>query len=133
MSNLPPFQTQYNKIIDAYFKDEIKPLYAKFCFCGTLCNNTSKWFYSPRQEHRNSHGYIGAEFVYMEKALLDTMYLQLQFDDTVVMYESHPKYESALFDGMVAALSALREIHISRGQVIDEAPVFNKRFLKGII
>jgi hypothetical protein len=37
------YKTAYNKIIDAYFKDEIRPYISKFCFCGTLYGS-SNWY-----------------------------------------------------------------------------------------
>lgn len=46
--------------------------------------------------------------------------------------KKHPyneQYEAALFAGMSAALDVLKQIHIERGEVIDEVPVFTKRQL----
>ena len=128
MSNLPPFQTQYNKIIDAYFKDEIKPYDAEFCFCGNLCNNQDDWCRMPCLRHNDFMGYFGKDFVRMESALLLT--IEKQCGNRSV-YE-HQEYENALFKGMAKALEILREIHQEHGEVTDEAPVFNKRILQGV-
>lgn len=43
-----------------------------------------------------------------------------------------PDYENKLFNGMVAALEVLKQIHIEHGEVIDEEPVFTKRILQPI-
>lgn len=112
----------YGKIIDAYFKDEIQPCNRNFCFCGTLCDNTSNWYGSGLQGwHKDYNGYSGDDFVRMENALLS----ELIADD-------HPCYEEVLFSRMCAALEVLKQIHLERGEVIDEAPVFTKRTLQSV-
>lgn len=37
------YRQAYDKIIDAYFKGEIRPMEAMFCFCGILSDNSSVW------------------------------------------------------------------------------------------
>jgi len=37
------YKQAYDKIIDAYFKDEIKPMDSNFCFCGTLHGAKRGW------------------------------------------------------------------------------------------
>lgn len=119
------YQQAYDKIIQAYFKDEIKPGIATFCFCGTLCDHTIEWFGSQlNAKHYSSHGYTGDDFVRMENAL---------FHNNPFFYDFHRErdddYEDLLFLGMSAALDVLKQIHIERGEVINEAPVFHKRSL----
>ncbi len=118
------YQQAYNKIIDAYFKDEILPLDPRFCFCGTLCDNTDKWFGFTRRNHRNSHGYRGSDFVRMETVLLDTLDEEIGAVNT-----GHPLYEVTLFEAMCNTLIELKQIHIERGEVIDEVPEFIRRVL----
>ena len=113
------------KIFDAYFKDEIKPYSTTFCFCGTLCNNTRKWFWAERTLHRDSHGYKGNDFVKMESALLNKLYVHNMF----VGSENEEIYEDILFEAMCDALDVLRQIHIERGEIIDEPIVLKKRQL----
>lgn len=112
------YNEAYNKIIEAYFKDEIRPYEASFCFCGTLCNGSSSW---RRVEykgifsgdiHNDFIGYTGKEYADMEKALLLAL--------IGCSYNNRIEYENRLFDGMCAALAVLRGIHIKRGEVIDE-------------
>lgn len=121
------YKQAYDKIIEAYFKDEIHPLDSSFCFCGTLCDNKTDWFGSARYFHFDSHGYKGDDFVLMETALLDTIYPS----DTPVGFNciGSPGYEQLLFEGMCAALDVLKQIHIERGEAIDEVPEFTKRQL----
>jgi hypothetical protein len=123
------YNEAYNKIIEAYFKDEIKPNDMKFCFCGTLANNSTDWY-----PHLNYGNYTGREYKRMEAALFKA------FPETNWGFglpslrqnernEGIENYEEKLFAGMSAALDVLKQIHIERGEVIDETPVFTKRQL----
>lgn len=129
----------YDKIIQAYFKDEIKPFRANFCFCGTLNNGDIGWV----EGQICSTGYTGKQLLYMEKALfipLTRCGLKIlkkypidncnQIEDWQEVGE-HPEYEDALFAGMSAALDVLKEIHRSRGEDVDgDLKPFVKRELK---
>ncbi len=112
------YQQARDKIIQAYFRDEIKPLDAKFCFCGTLCDNKSEWHDPPM--HKPLLEYTGEQFRQMELALW------LPFGVSNIL-SSHPNYEEFLFLGMCAALDVLKEIHRSRGEDVDGVEVFKKR------
>lgn len=113
------YKQAYDKIIEAYFKDEIKPYDAKYCFCGTLCDNKSDWGKDSFNRIHNDYGdYLGVEYVKMERALL------AHIMDTCRLL---PNYEERLFSGMSAALDVLKQIHIERGEIIDEIPEFTKR------
>lgn len=121
------YREAFDLITEAYIKGEIEPGDPKFCFCGTLCNNTERWFNSFGVVHNDSHGYTGRELYAMENALFTGI-------ETIVDWrfnEDHPQYEDALFAGMTAALEVLKQIHIERGEVIDsDVPVFTKRQLQ---
>jgi hypothetical protein len=115
------YKQAYDKIIEAYFKDEIQPEDPQFCFCGTLCDNDARW-YGCRLDgyHYSSHGYNGVDFVKMEKALCD---------QTRSLRKRDEGYEDALFDDMSAALDVLKEIHRSKGENVDDLPALKKRGL----
>ena len=127
MNTLPTYAEQERKIHEAYFKDEIKPLHPQFCFCGTLCNNSEDWFLIPLQEHKNYGGYLGNDFVRMERELLSV--IELNNNGWTHNRDDDDNYETALVLGMVAALEVLKQIHIERGEVIDEPVKFVKREL----
>jgi hypothetical protein len=120
------YQEAYDLIIEAYFKDEIRPLDAKFCFCGTLAGNNIKWFVSPRTKHNDFGNYKGIEYVRMEDALLGAM-------KNVIFNRSSPFYEEFLFEGMCAALEVLKDIHRSRGEDVDCRPALKKRKLNKVL
>lgn len=112
------YKQAYDKIIQAYFKDEIKPMSPMFCFCGTLAGHR-RW---GKYGEGDSGIYNREEYNQMEKALfikLEGIYNSpMQIDED---------YEEFLFEGMCAALEVLKEIHRSRGENVDEVPVFTKR------
>lgn len=120
------YNEAYDKIIQAYFKDEIHPANPMFCFCGNLCDNTQDWFGIPLELHRNSHGYKGQDFVRMESALFGSITNEFH----LLLHDvGSAEYEDALFAGMSAALEVLKQIHRERGEDVDSVPVFTKRQL----
>lgn len=124
------YKEAYDKIIEAYFKNEIQPLSASFCFCGTLANNECEWF-DIRNSEKIIHGYSGLEYFKIESALLKTM--QKEFGGPICASFDSPLYEDALFNGMCVALEVLKEIHRSSGENVDEEVVpFTKRNLKPV-
>lgn len=125
------YKQAYDKIIDAYFRDEIRPYVSEFCFCGTLAGDAS-WDKNPNDTYQVINGYSIKEYKRMERALMVKLGVKAftfsWLPDTGVN-DSNPEYEAALFAGMSAALDVLKQIHIERGEVIDEVPVFTKRQL----
>lgn len=130
------YKEAYDKIIDAYFKDEIKPMDAEFCFCGTLNNNSSNWKVAD-------YGYSYRDFKMMESALLirlsDFYIVNINKGRDVEhsfwvgsVCETGEEYENALFNGMCAALDVLKQIHLDRGEIIDEPIKFKKRELQSL-
>ncbi len=131
---MPNYREQYDKIIQAYFRDEIEICDSEFCFCGTLSPTGRKWNTSPNfswgkdsyQDHKYDHPqpYTLSEYKRMEWALVDTK------NDYAAHNGIRSDHEDAIFMGMSAALEVLKQIHISRGEKIDEdIPQFTKREL----
>lgn len=142
------YKEAYNKIIDAYFRDEIKPMDMKFCFCGTLCDGVIKRFNSDLRfrndwfERWVSKDYTYHQLKIMEEALLTPLIgfyvykvnerhgTQWAFiNDTPIEVEKTQEYENGLFAGICAALDVLKQIHKERGEDIDDVPIFKKRQL----
>lgn len=124
----PTYKQQYDKIIDAYFKDEIKPMQSQFCFCGTLAPNRN-W---RGQWSGLAYPYTPSQYNRLEDALFEPMIdvLSLSLHDPEIKNTS--KYEDDLFLGMCNALEVLRQIHIEGGEVIEDQPTFTKRQLQAI-
>lgn len=125
------FKEAYDKIIEAYFKDEIKPYDIEFCFCGTLAyNGNTVWNFWTNDVYSKN------ELEEMEYVLLKKI-SDLTIGGNDIFQGSpknrhkvlgHPEYENAVFCGMRAALDVLRKIHESRGEVIEPFE-FKKREL----
>lgn len=126
------YKEAYDKIIEAYFKDEIKPMDNRFCFCGTLNDNISGWRYN------GGSGYLNSDFLKMENALFsvfepDTTHTPSEDDYQFpsmckVLPRKGKKYEEKLFEGMCAALEVLKQIHKDRGENVEDFQ-FTKREL----
>lgn len=127
------YRKAYNKIIDAYFNNEIKPFNSTYCFCGTLCGGRD-WV----DGSTSTYDYV--EYGKMEAALFSKfpgiMYISnseirvhddLSTPEWKCIYREY--YEDIIFEGMCAALEVLKQIHIKRGEVIDEELQFTKRKL----
>lgn len=146
MNNLPSYQTQFNKITEAYIKGEILPLNPSFCFCGTLAGGRGWQVESYHKGEKDliscvtyNFDYTYEEFGEMEKALFsffneskDVKWVEpgiVEAHENYMLVKTGelPDYEEKLFNGMVAALEKLKEIHIRHGEVIDETPIFQKR------
>lgn len=116
------YRQAYDKIIEAYFKDEIEPFDSEFCFCGTLAPDFD-WKYN-----KGGYPYTNDEYVNMESTLLKVICKTTIGFMKARQFDSN--YENALFAGMSAALDVLKEIHRSRGEDVDgEFTPFTKREL----
>lgn len=137
----PTYNEQFNKITEAYIQGKIQPYDREFCFCGTLGYVKTDFFESKWDYDL----YDWIEYHKMEIALLKTIrdetigaekcesiYIDKPGESAELRHElkTHVNYETALFNGMSAALEVLKQIHISRGEIIDEVPQFKKRKLQ---
>lgn len=120
------FKEAENLIFEAYFKDEILPFDNKYCFCGTLSPNES-WASPIINGIFMPYPYTLDEYTSMEGALFRGMSEVIQDDRHQTMY--HPKYEDAILLGMTYALNVLKDIHLKRGEVIDNSVNLKKRNL----
>lgn len=121
MKQLPTYRQQYDKIIDAYFKDEIKPMDSSFCFCGTLAPDRN-WAY---QNDSKRYHYTVDEYRRMESPLINDWNKKHRdaWYQKMVSKVDYDGYEDDLFIGMAASLDELKKIHEEHGEVIDEVPV----------
>lgn len=122
------YSEAYDKIIQTYFNDEIKPYDGNFCFCGNLNDNNCTW----GTVADNKNYYTPLQYRTMEAALLDCIQKKyIKCPEWSLIIEQSKNYEDWLFDAMCAALDVLKEIHRSRGEDVDTIkPVFLKRTKK---
>lgn len=141
------YKQAYDLLIDAYYKDEIKPYDASFCFCGNLNENNRSWLSHDDKctTHYDGINYNGKELWLMEDALLSHLNKELYTDGKYTMFSKdysfedgwvvrkdttkYENYEDVLFEAFCKALDVLKQIHIERGEVIDEVCELSKRVL----
>lgn len=136
--NTPTYQQQERLIHEAYIENRIRPFKANFCFCGTLSPDAN-WSGMIKRRDDISYNYSVNEYGRMEKALFSAFPSVwqvipgvLNYEGMPEDYEKHKDYEEWLFNGMVAALEALKQIHIEKGETIQSTPSFEKRKLTHI-
>lgn len=135
------YKEAYDMIINAYFKDEIKPMSPKFCFCGTLAPDLW-WGSSVRSSFYGSaeYPYSVGEYKRMEEPLLlEIGATKDRMGEWVIAHPiktendllGDPRFdEDKIFEGMCKSLEVLKEIHRERGEDVDlSVPVFTKRNL----
>lgn len=113
-------------ILQAYFAGKIRIMNANFCFCGTLSPD-SGWWRSENSFH--TYPYTLPEYAAMELALFSPFYEHATVQSVgriISPFVSDAciakigNYDEKLFAGMCAALDVLKQIHINRGEIIDQ-------------
>lgn len=134
--NTPTYKEQFDKITEAYIKGNIEPYKSNFCFCGTIApeeyssEGFKNWNNYDGKFVQSKHFYSLIEYGQMEEALfipLNAYNGRTSSLSGLRLTEEDEGYEDALFTGMCDALDVLKQIHISKGEIIDDVPVFKKR------
>ena len=146
-----PFRTQYDKIVGAYLRNELDPTCCTACFVGNLLNNTYLWscgrdlitgrleeddFFplfvvSCRSVKYESEGTYTAQEVWNLEQIFLKEIGHLRDGRYIPDKDSIPNYEERLFKAMEVTLEALRKLHESKGEVVEDY-VFNKRELQEV-
>ena len=151
------FQEQFNKLTEAYIKFKIIPYKSCACFVGTLLDGEALWQACTeyrlgeqcgKGSIRNSSYYytaLGLRFIKttdytpQEIADLEACFLynikinggnSNNFEDPSLITQ---KDEEALFIAFDKTLDLLKQIHISKGEVIPEFKTFYKRKKNGLL
>jgi hypothetical protein len=142
------YREAYDRIVDAYFKDQLNPFQSCACFIGNLLGSQiwSACRGNPKLKQEsdkvegllliNSFGYSIYQIELMEDNFLNEIFFAIKgyryasprnegYASGQLMGE---KYENALFAAMSSTLDILKKIHEENGEVVD-APVFIKREL----
>lgn len=146
----PSFQSQYNKIVNAYYKNQLNPFDSCACFIGNMLNGNLRWGYGRKvtvpnkfeilkvvndefalsialsciRSEANSF-YTLEEIFKLEENFLNITTNYTPVDDGITSYKYN---EEDLFKAMVSTLEMLKEIHISKGEVVNNYS-FTKREL----
>lgn len=151
-----PFKVQFDKLTKAYIEGKVNPYRECACFVGNLLNGTHEWRgirrYRPygnsilredmnfilsfsssiKSIDEQSDGmYSPREILKLENLFLHTLEKKitsdLPFPAAYILV--HPNYEEALFHAFCVTLDKLKEIHISKGENVEEF-TFIKRKLE---
>jgi hypothetical protein len=142
----PTFEIQYQKIVSAYYKNELKPLSSCACFIGNLLNNNSEWAnarcyvnmiedfewymhdFGINTIKEESKGLYSIE----EIIGMESSFIQLCFPgESPGKRNADLLKEENLFNAMVSTLEMLRKIHESKGEIVKDYN-FTKRELVSI-
>ena len=131
----PTYKEQHDKIVSAYMKDKLDPLNSCACFIGNLLNGKAEWAWIrtwkdnlPVVNHplhrfflsgircifaESNELYSVENIIALERNFLKTLYpkginLAGTFD------------EDKLFEAMDTTLEMLKQIHISKGEKVEE-------------
>lgn len=143
------FREQFDKLVKAYMNDEVDPFHLCRCFVGNLLNGRMDWGYirqrgkylecesNPQWKKRIiEHVAEGCKCVeeeskgtYSAKEIeeLENNFMGF-FNWSHAYYRSltDEKKESVLFEAFSDTLQMLKELHESKGEVVEDY-VFNKR------
>lgn len=143
------FQEQYNKITKAYYKNELNPMDGCACFIGTLLNNDNSWEAVRLCDTRLGYFYESFKITMMYNEKLETWVTKEEAiifitktsenlysvkniidmeNNFLGIWDKGNKTEDSLFKAMESTLEMLKEIHISKGEVIQDYN-FTKREL----
>lgn len=143
--NHPTYKEQFDKITSAYINNELNPWKCSACFVGNLLNGSADW--AEFRELNDNAPYewqsrmIPSEHKIARKCLIiesggiysiqEIEILELNFLNMIGdLKKGDDGYEESLFKAMDYTLEYLRQIHINKGEIIDDAPVFEKRKLQ---
>lgn len=143
-----PFKVQFDKLTRAYIEDKVDPYMPCACFIGNLLNGKGIWVsirkyqpfgfsellptcYQPYTFANEGLKFVTkvSEGTYSPKeiVILENLFLHTLEKNTVGRYMAfsesltlaHPKYEEALFKAFCVTLDKLKEIHESKGEIVD--------------
>lgn len=138
--NTPTYKEQFDKITRAYIANELEPYDNCACFIGNLLNNDPEWSSGRirtnfREFSIQKSGIMSAEACIKRQAygfytLHEIYEMEANFMSTIEHSASNTEYynEDGLFHAMESTLEMLKQIHISKGEQVDEIP-FTKRQL----
>ena len=138
----PSYSQQFNKLTEAYISEKVQPLSPCACFVGNLLNNTSDWilakqcinnlfpfdsmFYKQAKSSiiKESNGLYTVEEIIMLERLFMVVTNCFNKEE-----RSPEQCENRLFEAFEKTLDLLKQLHIQKGEIIYEVPVFKKRVL----
>jgi len=138
-----PFRTQYEKLVKAYINNEVQPWEECACFVGNLLNKNETWGHArlncqewgilsniqSQVDIASMHIFKESDGTYTVQEILD---LEKTFMKAIGNWFSWDATdEETLFNAFEKTLLHLRQIHESKGEVIEDY-TFKKRKLVAV-
>ncbi len=146
--NRPTFQQQYNKIVSAYYKNQLDPFEACACFIGNMLDNTAGWVHCRKLEFETDEdgmcdirsieywlqggGVVPRTILTLKPYFYTGIDIALMEDNFLRIYVLGGKTEDSLFEAMESTLIILKEIHKRNGELIKDYN-FEKRNLEAVV
>ena len=144
-----PYKEQFDKLTRAYIENKVNPYESCACFVGNLLDGNSTWSMGKfmrlnawETPMTNKQILEQSKDTYTLDDILDLEDLFMSYVRDITyktntksspaheLWENPtPEMEDTLFIAFEKTLEALKMMHISKGEKIDEAPVFKKRQL----
>ncbi len=142
------FREQFDKIVNAYMKNELVATVCTACFVGNLLNNKEHWaagrnvftgriadledsmdIRKARLCILNEGGgmYTHQEILDLERIFLTTLQEGKNYNYDLCIKGDN--FEARLFNAMEVTLEHLKQLHILKGEIIEDEPIFTKRQL----
>lgn len=141
----PTYREQYDKIVDAYIKDKLKPWDCIACFIGNLLNGKDDWAHGRTMTRGTNNVLVcdisinDARVQLAQQCVDDESNGLYSLREICALEENFLNYisplgidgcsEQQLFEAMCSTLEMLRLIHISKGEDVDAIPL-TKRVLE---
>lgn len=139
------YKEQFDKLTRAYINDEVNPYSECACFVGNLLDGSREWAKFRRGDCYKGKGevfiasfpidgYTTHEIVALENCFMEYIWENIKdkhekFTDCSPVYNELQNKEDVLFEAFEKTLALLKEIHISKGENIEEEFEFKKREL----
>lgn len=123
------YKQAFDKITEAYIKDELNPMNGEFCFCGTLAGGR-RWRYGEGDYSPEEYGEM--EGPLLRGLMADVHYYTVEGKYGIFMNKDKAT-EELVFKNMCNSLEVLKQIHVRRGENVEETPIFIKREKKEAI
>lgn len=144
MNKRPTYAEQYEKIVQAYLKEQLQPFIECACFIGNLLNGKREWSRARRPDtphvHREFEEFVSPDLVLIPSVgpnvsiglhcikeegggmyeVKDIIAMEQNF---LRIYNKGDKSEDALFEAMCSTLEMLRQVHIDKGEIVESIPL----------
>lgn len=139
------YKEMFDKLTEAYIKNEIRPYDNCGCFIGNMMNNTFEWAQCRDFDYKSKKNIVELKNPKMLSLEInehlkgfytpeEILSLEQCFMELLPRYEvygswSREQKEESLFKAFEATLALLKQIHEAKGDVVEECQ-FTKRTLQ---